>query len=101
MTLQTLNPGGGEGAAAGWVQALLGTDPSAEACVRTCTCALLCAHGRCSHEAAHCRYREAELKHGRVAMLAAWGMITQDMWHPLFNGKLSANPLLAIVQVCS
>tara|TARA_B100000768_G_C11068872_1_gene285683 strand:+ start:568 stop:672 length:105 start_codon:yes stop_codon:yes gene_type:complete len=34
-------------------------------------------------------------------MLAAWGMITQDMWHPLFNGKLSANPLLAIVQVCS
>merc|ERR1712008_640598 len=21
-----------------------------------------------------------------------------DMWHPLFNGKLSANPLLAIVQ---
>ena len=44
------------------------------------------------------KYREAELKHGRVAMLAAWGMITQDMWHPLFNGKLSANPLLAIVQ---
>merc|ERR1712195_144085 len=44
------------------------------------------------------KYREAELKHGRVAMLAAAGMITQDMWHPLFNGKLSANPLLAIIQ---
>ena len=47
------------------------------------------------------RYREAELKHGRVAMLAAWGMITQDAWHPLFDGKLSANPLLAIIQVRS
>ena len=44
------------------------------------------------------KFREAELKHGRVAMLASWGMITQDMWHPLFGGKLSANPLLALVQ---
>merc|ERR1711957_898476 len=35
------------------------------------------------------KYREAELKHGRVAMLAAAGMIHQDKWHPLFNGKLS------------
>jgi hypothetical protein len=69
--------------------------------VRTWTCTGLRADGRCSHEAAPYRYREAELKHGRVAMLAAWGMITQDMWHPLFNGKLSANPLLAIVQVRS
>ena len=37
------------------------------------------AGGRCSHEAAPRRFREAELKHGRVAMLAAWGMITQDI----------------------
>ena len=44
------------------------------------------------------RFREAELKHGRVAMLAAWGMITADGYHPLFDGKLSSNPLLAITQ---
>jgi len=45
--------------------------------------------------------REAELKHGRVAMLAAAGMIVTDQWgyHPLFDGKLSTNPLLAITQV--
>ena len=53
-----------------------------------------------TREAAPHRFREAELKHGRVAMLASWGMITQDMWHPLFGGKLSANPLLALVQAC-
>ena len=44
------------------------------------------------------RFREAELKHGRVAMLAAWGMITADKYHPLFDAKLSSNPLLAITQ---
>ena len=32
-------------------------------------------------------------------MLAAAGMITADKFHPLFNGKLSANPLLAFIQV--
>eukprot|EP00908_Phaeocystis_cordata_P016374 Transcript_27638.p3 GENE.Transcript_27638~~Transcript_27638.p3 ORF type:complete len:122 (-),score=57.50 Transcript_27638:111-476(-) len=31
-------------------------------------------------------------------MLAAAGMIHADKWHPLFNGKLSSNPLLALVQ---
>ena len=45
------------------------------------------------------KYREAELKHGRVAMLACWGMITADGFHPLFGGKNSANPLLALTQV--
>merc|ERR1719263_809419 len=43
--------------------------------------------------------REAELKHGRVAMLACFGMITADGFHPLFGGKNSANPLLALTQV--
>lgn len=47
------------------------------------------------------RFREAELKHGRVAMLASAGMITADKFHPLFDGKLSSNPLLAISQVCA
>ena len=45
------------------------------------------------------KFRESELKHGRVAMLAAWGMITADKFHPLFDGKNSPNPLLAITQV--
>jgi len=44
------------------------------------------------------KYREAELKHGRVSMLACFGMITADKWHPLFDGKLSSNPLLAATQ---
>eukprot|EP00468_Gymnochlora_sp_CCMP2014_P003721 CAMPEP_0167756654 /NCGR_PEP_ID=MMETSP0110_2-20121227/9504_1 /TAXON_ID=629695 /ORGANISM="Gymnochlora sp., Strain CCMP2014" /LENGTH=263 /DNA_ID=CAMNT_0007642785 /DNA_START=208 /DNA_END=999 /DNA_ORIENTATION=+ len=30
-------------------------------------------------------YREAELVHGRVAMLAAAGILTAERWHPLFN----------------
>jgi light-harvesting complex I chlorophyll a/b binding protein 1 len=45
------------------------------------------------------RFREAELKHGRVAMLASLGMITADKFHPLYDGKFSSNPLLAISQV--
>jgi len=32
-------------------------------------------------------------------MLACLGMITADGFHPLFGGKNSANPLLAITQV--
>lgn len=63
----------------------------------------VCVHVYCEEgaptAAGHSRYREAELKHGRVAMLAAAGMITADKFHPLFNGKLSANPLLAFIQV--
>ena len=29
------------------------------------------------------KYREAELKHGRVAMLAATGMLFAEVWHPM------------------
>lgn len=32
------------------------------------------------------RFREAELTHGRVGMLAAAGFLTQEFFHPLFNG---------------
>lgn len=31
------------------------------------------------------RYREAELTHGRVAMLASLGFLVQEFWHPLFS----------------
>ncbi|CAM9330218.1 unnamed protein product [Discosporangium mesarthrocarpum] len=44
-------------------------------------------------------YREAELKHGRVAMLAVVGFLTQESYHPLYNGSLSSNPLKAIFEV--
>ncbi|GAB5369633.1 hypothetical protein AAMO2058_001421900 [Amorphochlora amoebiformis] len=30
-------------------------------------------------------YRESELTHGRVAMLAALGILTAERWHPFFN----------------
>jgi hypothetical protein len=31
------------------------------------------------------KWREAELKHGRVAMLAAVGMTIQEQFHPFFG----------------
>jgi len=35
------------------------------------------------------RYRECELTHGRVAMLASLGWIVQEEYHPFFNGQIS------------
>ena len=32
------------------------------------------------------RYRECELTHGRVGMLASVGFISQESFHPLFSG---------------
>merc|ERR1711966_349385 len=32
------------------------------------------------------RYRECELTHGRVSMLAAAGFLVQEKFHPLFSG---------------
>merc|ERR1719426_418595 len=32
------------------------------------------------------RYREAELTHGRVGMLASLGFLVQEKYHPLFSG---------------
>jgi len=33
-------------------------------------------------------YREVELKHGRVAMLAALGILVAEQFHPLFGGNI-------------
>lgn len=44
------------------------------------------------------KYRESELKHGRVAMLAVLGWLTQERFHPLYDGKLSGNPLKAFLE---
>ena len=42
------------------------------------------------------KYRESELKHGRVAMLAVLGYLSAENWHPLYDGKLAGmNPLAA------
>jgi len=36
-------------------------------------------------------YREAELKHGRVCMLASLGLFTAERYHPLFGGAIDVN----------
>merc|ERR1719331_1662417 len=33
-------------------------------------------------------YREVELKHGRVSMLATLGILVAEQWHPLFGGNI-------------
>ncbi|GMH82293.1 hypothetical protein TrVE_jg11836 [Triparma verrucosa] len=45
-------------------------------------------------------YREAELKHGRVAMAACLGWyVTAAGVHPAFNSQLSSDPLKAMAQL--
>merc|ERR1712196_305013 len=33
-------------------------------------------------------FREAEVKHGRVCMLASLGYVFGELWHPFFGGEL-------------
>jgi len=49
------------------------------------------------------RYREAEVTHGRVSMLATVGYLVAEKFHPLFNGQVTgpANTHLAQVQEIS
>eukprot|EP01041_Mallomonas_annulata_P016710 gene16710-34755_t len=35
------------------------------------------------------KFREAEIKHGRVAMIAALGMLVGESFNPLFDGKIT------------
>jgi len=43
-------------------------------------------------------YREAELKHGRVAMLAAFGFPVAEQFHPLFGGNINVPSYIAFQQ---
>ncbi|KAL1512303.1 hypothetical protein AB1Y20_005565 [Prymnesium parvum] len=40
-------------------------------------------------------YREVELKHGRVAMLAALGFLVAEYFHPLFGGEIDVPSYIA------
>merc|ERR1719214_562566 len=40
-------------------------------------------------------YREVELKHGRVAMLAALGFLVGENFHPLFGGNIDSPAIYA------
>merc|ERR1712050_239322 len=43
-------------------------------------------------------FREAELKHGRICMLASLGFFVQERFHPLFGGKVDVPALQALGQ---
>jgi len=43
-------------------------------------------------------YREVELKHGRVGMLAALGFLVGEQFHPLFGGNIDVPSYLAFQQ---
>jgi len=43
-------------------------------------------------------YREVELKHGRVAMLAALGILVGENFHPLFGGDIDVPAYIAFEQ---
>jgi hypothetical protein len=43
-------------------------------------------------------YREVELKHGRVAMLASLGILVGEKFHPLFGGNIDVPSYIAFQQ---
>jgi len=43
-------------------------------------------------------FREAELKHGRVCMLASLGILVQEKFHPLFGGNIDVPSAVAFQQ---
>lgn len=45
------------------------------------------------------RYREAEVTHGRVAMLAVVGFLVAESFHPLFGGQISGPAIRHLDQV--
>merc|ERR1719363_4097 len=45
-----------------------------------------------------CFYREVELKHGRVSMLASLGFLVGEQFHPLFGDDIDVPSYLAFQQ---
>jgi len=45
------------------------------------------------------RWRESELKHGRLCMLAALGILVQENFNPLFDGKITGPAINHFQQV--
>jgi hypothetical protein len=45
-----------------------------------------------------CFYREVEVKHGRVAMLASLGFLVGEQFHPLFGGNIDVPSYIAFQQ---
>ena len=45
------------------------------------------------------KWREAELKHGRVCMLASVGILTQESFNPMFGGKVLGASIYHFQQV--
>merc|ERR1719158_1298498 len=43
-------------------------------------------------------YREVEVKHGRVAMLASLGFLVGEQFHPLFGGNIDVPSYIAFQQ---
>merc|ERR1712146_13054 len=43
-------------------------------------------------------YREVEIKHGRVGMLAALGILVGEQFHPLFGGDIDVPSYVAFQQ---
>jgi len=51
-----------------------------------------------SSEGKLCFYREVEVKHGRVAMLASLGFLVGEQFHPLFGGNVDVPSYIAFQQ---
>jgi len=47
------------------------------------------------------KWQEAEIKHGRVAMLASVGIIVAEKWNPLFDGKIIGAGIFIKIDVVS
>merc|ERR1711966_629415 len=45
------------------------------------------------------KYREAELAHGRVAMVASLGFLVQESFHPLFGGAIDGAAIDSMPQI--
>ena len=68
--------------------------------ISTCTAharnfSLAAPHARSASEGRVKFYREVELKHGRVAMLAALGFVVGEHFHPLWGGNVDVPSYIA------